>query len=336
MTSLTTRWRRTGPAFPPGRRTGIGRPHTQPSVRTARPRLDAIRLGPKSAAVIAAASVIGLALLSWPLWIASGPATSSGTGAAVSQPPDAVSIGLLAALLPLLVALVIATLSEHGMDTKALAMLGVLCAVDAALRPLGAGTGGVETVFFLLILAGRVFGPAFGFTLGALSLAVSALLTGGVGPWLPFQMLISAWIGLGAGLLPRRARGWREIVLLAVYGAVAGYAFGALMNLWFWPFLGGTAAGTTASIAYAPGAPLGADLGRFLLFSLVSSGAWDTVRAVTNVVLIAAVGPAVLALLRRAQRRAGFVPAVPEPAAPQPATPSQATSSQAAPATPLP
>ena len=28
-----------------------------------------------------------------------------------------------------------------------------------------------------------------------------------VGPWLPFQMICSARIGLGAGLLPRRVRG---------------------------------------------------------------------------------------------------------------------------------
>ena len=54
-------------------------------------------------------------------------------------------------------------------------------AVGAALRPLGAGSAGLETVFFLLILAGRVFGPGFGFVLGATTLAASALITAGVG-----------------------------------------------------------------------------------------------------------------------------------------------------------
>ena len=76
------------------------------------------------------------------------------------------------------------------MDAKALAMLGVLTAVNAALRSLGAGLAGVELVFFLLVLAGRVFGPGFGFVLGCTSLFASALLTAGVGPWLPFQMLV--------------------------------------------------------------------------------------------------------------------------------------------------
>ena len=83
-------------------------------------------------------------------------------------------------------------------------MLGVLSAINAALRPLGAGIAGIETVFFLLVLAGRVFGPGFGFVLGCTSLFASALLTAGVGPWLPFQMVASAWIGMFAGLLPRR------------------------------------------------------------------------------------------------------------------------------------
>ena len=107
------------------------------------------------------------------------------------------------------------------MDSKALAMLGVLSAINAALRPLGAGTAGIETVFFLLVLAGRVYGAGFGFVLGCTSLFASALLTAGVGPWLPFQMLCSAWIGLGAGLLPRffrgrSIRGRPEIVMLVV------------------------------------------------------------------------------------------------------------------------
>lgn len=103
------------------------------------------------------------------------------------------------AILPVLVIIVLAQLSEGGMDSKALAMLGVLSALNAAMRPLGAGVNGIETVFFLLVLAGRAFGPGFGFVLGCTSLFASAPLTAGVGPWLPFQMLTSAWIGMLAG-----------------------------------------------------------------------------------------------------------------------------------------
>src|SRR6266511_2480570 len=131
-------------------------------------------------------------------------------------------------------------------------MLGVLSAINAALCPLGAGTAGIETVFFLLVLAGRVFGPGFGFPLGSTSLFASALLTAGVGPWLPFQMLAASWVGLGAGLLPRHATGRAEVAMLAVYAAVSAYAYGFCVNIWFWPF--SPAADTQRS--YVAGAPL--------------------------------------------------------------------------------
>ena len=85
-------------------------------------------------------------------------------------------------LLPALLAVVLAEVAEGGLDAKALAMLGVLSALGAALRPMGAGTAGIETIFFLLVLAGRVYGPGFGFVLGSTTLFTSALLTGGVGP----------------------------------------------------------------------------------------------------------------------------------------------------------
>ena len=148
----------------------------------------------------------------------------------------------------------IAELTEGGMDSKALAMLGVLTAINAAMRGLGAGTAGVELVFFLLILAGRVFGAGFGFVLGCTSLFASALVTSGVGPWMPFQMLASAWIGMGAGLLPRRVTGRAEIAMLVVYGIVCAYVFGLLMNLSSWPFiLGIEVPGHTGGLSFVPG-----------------------------------------------------------------------------------
>ena len=138
---------------------------------------------------------------------------------------------MFALLLPLLLAIVLAEIAEGGLDVKAVAMLGVLSAVGAVLRPLGAGTGGIELVFFLLVLAGRVFGAGFGFVLGTTTLFASALLTGGVGPWLPYQMLGAAWI-VGRRLAPVRPGG--PIWLLAAYGAVAGLLYGWLLTLRLW------------------------------------------------------------------------------------------------------
>nr|WP_091110676.1 ECF transporter S component [Nocardioides psychrotolerans] len=213
---------------------------------------------------------------------------------------------LFLALLPVVIAVVLAELSEGGMDARVLAILGVLSAMNAVLRMLSAGTAGVELVFFLLILGGRVFGAGFGFVLGVTSLFASALMTAGVGPWLPFQMIIAAWVGMGAGLLPRRVTGRAEIAMLVVYGVVAAYLFGLLMNLSGWPFLLGVQVpGHEGSLAYVPGAPLLDNLQTFLVYTLITStGSFDTGRAITTAVALVLLGPAVLTTLRRAAKRA--------------------------------
>jgi energy-coupling factor transport system substrate-specific component len=139
--------------------------------------------------------------------------------------------------------------------------------------------------------------------LGSTSLFTSALLTAGVGPWLPFQMLASSLIGLGAGLLPRNLRGKGEIAMLVGYGVFAAYFFGLLMSLWTWPFL----AGDSTQLGFVPGAPLAGNLHRFVVYTVLTSTlGWDTGRAVTNAAAIVLLGPAILAVLRRAARRAAF------------------------------
>src|SRR5699024_11043213 len=193
-------------------------------------RVSAVRVGSRTVVVLALASVAGVAMFFWPLFAAPEPE-------AMAHSADAPLIFVVA--MPILLAVVAAEMTSGGMDPKALALLGVLAALNAGLRPLGAGLMGIETVFFLVVLAGRVFGPGFGFLLGGIALFASALLTAGVGPWLPFQMICSAWIGLGAGLLPGRVTGRAEIWMLVAYGIFVAYAFGFLMNMWFWPFTAG-------------------------------------------------------------------------------------------------
>lgn len=262
-----------------------------------------IPIGKRSALLLTLVSIAGLLAFFWPLIIPAQPS-------ALQHSQDAPFIFI--AILPVLVLIVLVQLSEGGMDSKALAMLGVLSAINAAMRPLGAGLSGIETVFFLLILAGWVFGPGFGFVLGCTSLFASALLTAGVGPWLPFQMLTSAWIGMLAGLLPHRILGRpivgrSEIALLVAFGVFAAYAFGFMMNMWFWPFITGAATGTASGVAYVPGAPVPENLHRFIVFTvLTSSLGWDTGRAITNAAAIIILGPSILAVLRRAVRRANF------------------------------
>lgn len=235
--------------------------------------------------VLAAANLLALGAFCWPLL-----ATALPQDAAAAVPYAALAIAPLAAVA------VVVSLDGSVRSAHMVALLGVLAAVGSAVRVASTGVGGVEAVFILLILAGRAFGARFGLLLGAATIAVSSVLWGGVGPWTPFQIFACAWVGAGAGLLPRRVRGKAELWLLCGYGAVASYLFGLLTNLWFWPF----AVGAGTGISYQPGAPLSTNLSSFLLYSLVTSTAgWDTLRAVTTVIGITVIGRAVLAAFRR-------------------------------------
>lgn len=238
-------------------------------------------------------SLVGVAAFGWP-FLASP---------AVGQEHGRDAPWLFALLLGLLAVVLLAEMTAYGLDAKAVAVLGVLAAMGGALRVLSAGTGGLEPMFFLLVLGGRVLGASKGFLLGALALLTGAFLTGGVGPWLPFQMFAAGWVALGAAVLPPLG-GRAERVLLAGYGAVAGFLYGAVMNLWFWPFLASAAAPSGAS--FVPGAPLATNLQHYGVFYVATSLGYDLPRAVLTAALVLLVGPRGLAALRRAVRRAKF------------------------------
>ena len=263
--------------------------------------MNAVHMGVRSWIAVSLATVVGVLAFGWPFLAEPG-------STAIAHSSDAPWI--FAAIVPLVLLVVLAQVAEGGMDAKAIAILGVLAAVICILRPLGAGTAGLEPIWFIIILGGRALGPGFGFALGSLSLVASALITGGVGPWLPFQMIAAAWVGLGAGLLPPM-RGRREIAMLATYGLIASMGYGLVMNLWFWPFLGGLEATAYApAIMFDPGAPVSDNLGRWLAFSLVTSLGWDIPRGILTAALIIVIGRPVLVALRRASRKANFAPNV--------------------------
>ena len=195
-------------------------------------------------------------------------------------------------------------LQTHRLSTRLLAVLAALVAIDATLRlVIVIGLLGFSPIFFLIIAGGFVMGPSFGFASGALTLLLSAVLTAGLGPWLPYQMLAAGWVGMGAGYLGRLTRRstspW-AIVLLCVYGAAAGFVYGLLLDLWEWPLL---VASGSSPLSWVPGAGVAALLRRFGGFYLATSLAYDSFRAAGNLILIAVLGPAVIRALDRFRRR---------------------------------
>jgi energy-coupling factor transport system substrate-specific component len=229
---------------------------------------------------LALASLAGAALFLAPF---------AGLGKVPMGPALAVAIGTLGAL----------TIVEAGLrrlDSRMLALLAALAALDAALRlALVQGVGGFSPVWFLILCAGFAFGPSFGFLVGATSLLVSALATGGVGPWLPYQMFGAGWVGLAAGLAGLRTR---SLWVLAAVALVTGFAFGAVMDVFDWTFFRGS-----PGTGWDPGLSATETLARFGRFYLLTSAVYDSFRGVGNLLVVLLLGAPVLAAMQRLRAR---------------------------------
>lgn len=181
--------------------------------------------------------------------------------------------------------------------SKLVALLGVLVAANAALRLIPTFLG-ASPLFALIILVGAVYGPVFGFQMGALTLLVSAFLTGGIGPWLPFQMLAAGWVGLVAGWLPQPANQRRRLLVLAGFGIVTGFAYGAMLNLYSWPFAA-PGVGEDLGMYWNPSLSAAESLRHYARFYLVTSLWYDAFRALANAALILLIGAPILRTLDR-------------------------------------
>ncbi len=248
---------------------------------------------------VALTSLVGLVAFLWPFW---SPMTQ-GQADVASHAQDAPLVTALVVGLCVIVALADRT---QMLNSKSVALLGVLCAINAALRLVSnffPMPGGFSLVFVLIILVGYVFGARMGFLMGTFSLLASALITGGVGPWLPFQMIASAWVGMTAGWIGKfKISNIKvQMAVMAMFGLVWGMVFGAVMNLYFWPFVAGG-----PDQYYQPGLGIGEILKRYAAFYVVTSLWYDAARAVGNAVLIAALGPALVKTLQRFKLRLDF------------------------------
>jgi energy-coupling factor transport system substrate-specific component len=233
-------------------------------------------------------SVVGAAAFLYPFWL---PAHALPDSAHRADAP------LLAAAVAALVLVALSLELRRGtINGATIAILGLLAAVAGLLRLIDLPGGG-SGMFFLIVLGGAAFGPRFGLLLGLSAMAVSAVLTGGIGPWLPFQMLALGWMGAGAGLTGMAVRALPvavQVGALSIYGWVWGFVFGAVMNLYFWPFVddGGP-------LSFHAGDRMATTVHHYYSFYVATSLAWDAAGALANAVLIAVTGAALLSTLRR-------------------------------------
>jgi energy-coupling factor transport system substrate-specific component len=257
---------------------------------------------------VGAISIAGLALFLWPFVGADTPPVATSL---------ALSLGIVAVLL-------FVEASTRRLDARRFALLAAIAAIDAGLRlVLVTGLGGFSPMFFLILAAGYVYGPSYGFLAGSVALLASAVATGGIGPWLPYEMMGCGFVGLVAGLAGMRRSGpvtWRDVVVLASVGAVTGFAYGALLDVWDWTTFYRGAPG----FGWQPGLSLTAALARFGRFYVATSLVYDGFRAVGNVLAVTLLGAPVLAGLIRVRARFNVIVLEPSPqVAPAPAGPPQ-------------
>lgn len=169
--------------------------------------------------------------------------------------------------------------TTHG--SKEIALISILATISAVLRVPFAAVPGVQPCTYLIICSGYVFGPVAGFMVGAMTPLISNFFLGH-GPWTPYQMLAWGLVGVSAAYLRRFHPGRK---LLVLFGLVWGYAYGGIMNIWFW-----------TSFIY----PL--TLTTFAA-SQLNSVWFDTLHAVGSAAFLSIFGIKTIAILERFKRR---------------------------------
>lgn len=210
---------------------------------------------------------------------------------------------LTAALVVFSVLALMVEVQSTTLNAKTIALMGVLVAVTSALRFIEVALplpGGFSPIFVPILIAGYVFGARFGFLMGVLTLLTSSLITGGIGPWLPFQMFAAGWAGMTAGWLPHLNKRW-ELFSLCLFGFIWGLLYGLIINLYFWPIIQGP-----PGQSWTRNLDLMDTVTRYISFYVVTSLVWDLVRAVGNTVMLLILTRPMLKILTRFQRRFHF------------------------------
>lgn len=211
------------------------------------------------------------------VWIASAAALAAAAWAALDP-----GRGALAMLLAVVAALAAgaAWLEGGPASAKDLTLVATLGGLAAAGRVLFAPVPDVQPVTVIVAAAGVALGPRRGFAVGALAALASNFFLG-QGPHTPWQMLAWGGCGLAAGLLRPLLR--RRLAFAAFCFAL-GFAFGTLMDLWYWY---GFYPHTGAALSVVLGAGV----------------AFNAAHAVGNVILALAAGPELRRVLERYERR---------------------------------
>jgi squalene-hopene cyclase-like protein/ECF-type riboflavin transporter S component/prenyltransferase/squalene oxidase-like repeat protein len=167
---------------------------------------------------------------------------------------------------------------------RVLALVATMAALAVVGRLAFAAIPNVKPTTDIVLFAGYALGPVPGFVVGAVAALVSNIFLS-QGPWTPWQMAGWGAVGIGGAVMAKALRGrepnrW----LLAVVCGLAGFAFGAWMDL------------------YQLTLATHQDLDSYLAISATSLP-YNVAHAAGNVVFSLLIGPVFIRALRRYRRR---------------------------------
>lgn len=168
-------------------------------------------------------------------------------------------------------------------DETRIVTVAVMTAAAVAGRAAFAFIPSFKPIAAVVVLCGAYLGCGSGFLCGALSMLLSNFLFG-QGPWTTFQMLGMGLVGFVAGAL----RPVRNIPVLAAWGAVGSYLYGAITDIWTLFSLGGAATWPAYLAVAAAGLPS------------------STVLAVSTVLFVVVLGAPFARKFERLRRRYGL------------------------------
>ena len=174
---------------------------------------------------------------------------------------------------------------RKSVSTKRLILIASMTALSVLGRILFTPIPGFKPVTAMVVITALYFGGEVGFLTGSLCALISNFWFG-QGPWTPFQMFSWGLLGLLAGLLADPLK--RSKILLAVYGAVSGALYSALMDVW--------------TVLLADGY---FNLSRYAA-TLVSSLPFTAIYAVSNLIFLLLFSKPIGKILERIQTKYGL------------------------------
>lgn len=241
--------------------------------------------------------LLGFGWLGWPVW--------SSLTAPDRETVTALTGHLLGALTGLLVLLAWTIWRDTHHRTGVFAPIVFVTALGAIVRiTLQPGSSGFEPALALPLILGAALGAPAGFLTGAVTALGSSVALGLVDTPLVGQALVWGLWGAVGGLV----KSWQPIAawLGAILACIPlGLLSGLMLNAIGWAGERGVSDG-----AFLPGLPPSETAMRLWEYTLATSVALDSIRAVTAAITVAIIG---LPLLRALRTASGTAPAPPIP-----------------------